>query len=87
MSRCREPQGHTMSATLHELGIDQLSVDERIELVQAIWDSITPEPHPPFISEAQRRELDARLAAHAADPNDVVPWEQIKSDALARFGS
>ena len=76
-----------MPATLKELGIDQLSVDERSELAQAIWDSITPEPHPPFISEAQRRELDARLAVHKADPTDVVPWEQIKSDALVRFGT
>ena len=76
-----------MSATLQGLGIDRLSVDERIELVQAIWDSITPEPHPPFISEVQRRELDARMERHHADPTDVVPWEQIKSDALARFGT
>ena len=75
-----------MPATLQELGIDQLSVDERIELVQAIWDSITPEPHPPFISEDQQRELDARMEGHRADPTDVVPWEQIKSDALVRFG-
>lgn len=76
-----------MSATLQELGIDQLSMGERIELVQAIWDSITSEPYPPLISEAHRRELDARLAAHEVDPTDVVAWEQIKSDALARFGS
>lgn len=76
-----------MLATLQELGIDQLSVDERMELVQAIWDSIAPEPPPSFISEAQRSELDARLLAHAADPTDVVPWEQIKTSALARFGA
>ena len=74
-----------MPTTLKDLGIDLLTVDERIELAQAIWDSIAPEPHPPLISEAQRRELDARLAAHAADPADVVSWEQLKSDALSRF--
>ncbi len=76
-----------MPATLQELGIDQLSVDERIELVQAIWDSIASEAPPSFISDALRKELDARLSAHAADPTDVVPWEQIKSEALARFGT
>lgn len=74
----RTSERQTMPATLQDLGIDQLSVDERIELVQAIWDSITPEPHPPLINEAQRRELDARLAAHAADPTDVVPLDEGK---------
>ncbi len=74
-----------MPTNLKDLGIDLLSVGERIELAQAIWDSISPAPHTTLISEAQRRELDARLAAHEADPSDVIAWEQIKSDARARF--
>lgn len=73
-----------MSPTLQELGIDRLSVDERIELAQAIWDSILPQP-PQQLSEAQRQELERRLADHAANPNDVVPWEQVKAAALARW--
>lgn len=83
----RSMESDAMPATLQQLGIDQLSVDERIELVQAIWDSITSEPPPLFLSEAQRKELNARLTSHEADPFDVVPWDRIKSDALARFGS
>ena len=83
----RSVESDAMPATFQELGIGQLSVDERMELVQAIWDSIASNPPPSFISEAQRSELDARMSAHAADPTDVVPWEQIKSEALARFGT
>ena len=74
-----------MSPTLQALGIDRLSVPERIALAQAIWDSIPAETHPPLLTEAQRQELQRRIDDHEANPDDVVPWEQIKAEALARF--
>jgi putative addiction module component (TIGR02574 family) len=70
---------------LQKLGIDKLSVQDRIALIQAIWDSIAAELHPPLLTEAQRQEIERRLAAHEANPGDVVPWEQVKAEALARF--
>jgi len=74
-----------MSPTLQALGIDRLPVEDRIALMHEIWDSIATVPHPPLLSETQKTELERRLAAHRADPADVIPWEQIKADALARF--
>ncbi|HBI42305.1 MAG TPA: hypothetical protein DDY78_05525 [Planctomycetales bacterium] len=74
-----------MSPTLQSLGIDRLSVPGRIALAQAIWDSIPAESHPPLLTEAQRQELQRRIDDHDANPDDVVPWEQIKAEALARF--
>jgi putative addiction module component (TIGR02574 family) len=74
-----------MSPTLQALGIDRLSVPERIALAQASWDSIPAETHPPLLTEAQRQELQRRIDDHEANPDDVVPWEQIKAEALARF--
>ena len=70
------------STTLAE--IVSLGVDERIRLAVAIWDSITTEPGQPELTEAQQRELERRLAAHTASPEDVVPWEEVKAQALAR---
>ena len=32
------------------------------------------------LSEAKRQELRRRLEEHAADPSDVVPWEQIEAE-------
>ncbi|HUG91951.1 MAG TPA: addiction module protein [Planctomycetaceae bacterium] len=72
-----------ISATLDE--ITALSVDERMRLVEAIWDSITAEPGQPALTDAQRQELERRLSAHKAAPGDVVPWEEVKSQALARL--
>lgn len=74
-----------MSLNLQSLGIDRLGLDDRIALVTAIWDSIAAEPHSPLLSEGQQAELDRRLAEHANKPDDVIPWEQVKGDALARF--
>lgn len=74
-----------MASTLQTLGIDRMSVEDRIALATEIWDSIAAESHPPFLTELQRQELDRRLADQAAHPEDVVPWEQVKADALSRF--
>ena len=74
-----------MAPTLQSLGIDRLSIEDRIALATAIWDSIAAEPHPPLLTDAQRLELERRLADATANPDDVVPWEQVKAEALARF--
>ena len=74
-----------MPPTLQALGIDHLSVEDRIALATAIWDSIAAGAPPPLLTDAQRIELDRRLADHAANPADVVPWEQVKAEALGRF--
>jgi putative addiction module component (TIGR02574 family) len=73
-----------MAATMKDLGIDRLSVEERLALVQEIWDSIAADADQVPLTEAQRRELERRLAAHQADPTAVVPWEEVKAQALAR---
>ena len=76
-----------MAPTLQALGIDHMSVEDRISLATAIWDSIEAQPHDPLLSDLQRQELDRRLVAYAANPKDVIPWEQMQSDAIARFKS
>ena len=41
-----------MAPSLQKLGIDKLSIEDRLALIQAIWDSIATEPHPPLLTEA-----------------------------------
>jgi putative addiction module component (TIGR02574 family) len=73
-----------MAVSMKDLGIDRLSVDDRMALVQEIWDSIADEVARAPLTEAQRREIDRRLAAHKANPQAAVPWEQVEAEALAR---
>jgi putative addiction module component (TIGR02574 family) len=37
------------------------------------------------LSEEQKQELRRRAAEHEANPEDAIPWEQVKAEALARF--
>lgn len=69
-----------MPTTIQALGIHQLSRDERIELVQEIWDTIAAESPSPLLTESQRSELSRRVEEDDAHPDDVVPWEQVKVD-------
>ena len=55
-----------MAPSLQSLGIDQLSVADRIDLVTDIWQSIASELPTPQLSELQKAELEQRLADHAA---------------------
>lgn len=58
----------------------KLSVSERIQLVEDIWDSIVAEaPATVGLSQAQKAELHRRVDAHRADPSSAVPWEQVRS--------
>lgn len=74
-----------MSPTLRQLGIEKLSIEERVALAQEILDTVVAERAPGALSEAKRRELKRRMSEHAADPEAAIPWEQIESEALARF--
>jgi putative addiction module component (TIGR02574 family) len=74
-----------MSPHLESLGINRLSVSERLDLIGAIWDSISAEVESHPLNEAQRQEIDRRLAAHAANPQAALPWEQVEAEALARL--
>ena len=71
-----------MSPTLKALGIDQLSVAERLLLVEEIWDSISANPDAIRLSPAQIEELDRRRREHQADPNSSRPWAEVR-DRLA----
>jgi putative addiction module component (TIGR02574 family) len=64
----------------------KLSVDEQIELVEALWDNIVERNAVPPLTEAQMAELDRRVAEHEANPNDVVSWDEVKAEALKRIG-
>lgn len=74
-----------MPPTVQSMGIDKMDRDQRIVLVQEIWDTVAAESPPPLLTEAQRLELQRRVAEDDASPDDVVPWEQVKAQTLARL--
>jgi putative addiction module component (TIGR02574 family) len=74
-----------MTMSIQSLGIDQLTREQRIALVQEIWNSIAADSPPPLLTESQRTELQRRVAEDDANPDDVIAWEQVKAQTLARL--
>ena len=66
-----------MSPILESLGIEKLSRDEKLALVNELCDSLEGEPLPP-LSEAKRRELDRRIADHEANPDEAFRGRRAK---------
>ncbi|HTQ15660.1 MAG TPA: addiction module protein [Rhizomicrobium sp.] len=59
--------------------IFKLSIAERIQLVEDLWDSIAAESGklPPLTAE-QRARIDRRLAEHEKDPSSALDWETVR---------
>jgi putative addiction module component (TIGR02574 family) len=54
-----------------------LPVQERVRLVEAIWDSISAVPEALPLTQWQREELDRRLAEFEADPEAGSTLEDV----------
>ena len=66
-----------ITATLNEIAT--LSVEDRIRIVQAIWDTIAAEQVYPDLTDVQKQELDCRIANYNSNPDNVLTWEEIKA--------
>lgn len=68
-----------------------LTVHERLRLIGDIWDSIAEEaeadPEILPLTDAQRAELDRRLAEHERDPESAVPWDEALDGIRQRLRS
>lgn len=64
--------------------IEQLSLAERILIVEEIWDSIVAEQASLPVTHAQQAELDRRLDAYHTCPGQGASWEGAKTDIRAK---
>ena len=59
----------------------KLPVEERLRLVEAIWDSIAAHPSAVPMGDAHRAVLDERLADHNRNPDDVLTRDEVLAQA------
>jgi putative addiction module component (TIGR02574 family) len=72
-----------MSVSIEALGIDRLSVRDRLDLIEQIWDSLPEQVSPDDVPQWHLAELAKRRAEAEASPNLGKPWRV----ALARCGN
>lgn len=58
--------------------ISQLSIAERIQLAEDLWDSILEQQVALPLTDAQKQELDRRLERYQQDPITGSTWEEVK---------
>ena len=59
-----------------------LSLAERIQLAEDLWDSLPAESTTPELTPAQSAELNLRLAAYERDPTAGEPWDMVRARLL-----
>lgn len=57
----------------------QLSVAERLELVEELWDSIPEDDEALALTPDQREDLERRLAEADADPDGGITWDEARA--------
>ena len=63
----------------------RLQVADRIQLIDAIWDTLPADSLPP-LTDAWRAEIQRRSAEYDSGSADTVSWEQVRAEALRRVG-
>ncbi|MEH1897921.1 MAG: addiction module protein [Nostoc sp.] len=67
--------------SLHPLlkfDISELSIAERIQLAEDLWDSILEKQEELPLSSTQQQELDRRLENYKKNPTSGSSWEEVK---------
>ncbi len=65
--------------TISITDILELPVQERIQLVELIWDSVAAVPEAVEVSPELKAELELRMIEFEKDPQSGYSWDQVKS--------
>jgi putative addiction module component (TIGR02574 family) len=65
----------TTTTRMQQLGLDGLSVVEKITLIGELWDSLGDESFP--LTDEQEAELERRIELYKADPKRGSPWPEV----------
>ena len=63
-------------------GFEDLSVEEQIDYVQALWDVIAARPDKVPIPDWHGEILDERIAEAERHPEEGVSWDEFRSQLL-----
>src|SRR5947209_6480537 len=70
-------RGNVMPVNIETLGILQLSVNERLDLIEQIWDSLPEQLAPEEVPAWHLAELSRRHARAQAQPGAGKPWRDV----------
>jgi putative addiction module component (TIGR02574 family) len=63
----------------------ELSPDEKLDIIAALWESLSESPDLIPIHEWQKQELDRRQASYDANQEPLLTWEEVQANILAKY--
>lgn len=66
-------------------GFDELSPEEKLDYVQALWDRVASRPEDVPVPDWHREVVAERLAAHRAGEGSSRPWDEVRQELLSRL--
>jgi len=63
-------------------GFDELSIDEKVRYVEALWDRIAAAPEEVRVPDWHRQLVSERLAEYRSDPRAGRPWREVRDELL-----
>ena len=66
------------------IDISDLTTDERLALIEELWDSLAASPGELSLTDEQRTELDRRLDEMDRDDRLGIPWDEAISEIRGR---
>ena len=66
------------------LNITDLSPEERLRLIEELWDSLTDKPEAVPLTNAQREALDRRLDDLERSGPKGIPWDEVLQQIRSR---
>jgi len=67
------------------IDIDKLDTDQRLALIEELWESLRVNPEGVPVSEEQKKELDRRLDRLESDKAPGIPWEAVRERIRGRL--
>ena len=64
------------------IDIANLTVGERLGLIEQVWDSLRRDAGDLTLNESERVLIEARRAEHRADPDSTVGWDAVRAELL-----
>ncbi len=65
--------------------IDNLNVEERLKLIESLWESLIVDPSNVPVTEAQKQLLNERLNEIESGDDSGTPWDEVKARILKRL--
>jgi putative addiction module component (TIGR02574 family) len=66
------------------INVGDLNPEERLRMIEELWDSLSDQPGSVPVTDAQRQELDRRLDDLERSGPEGIPWEEVLEQIRTR---